>query len=103
MRIERQITIAAPPDEVWEVLEDPNNWYKLLHGLSRFDADGSHNGDEVRSVAEGSRFQIRMRAGSAEVGGLIEVVECDRCRDIAWTSITGIDQRGRWRLREAPD
>ena len=42
-----------------------------------------------------------MRVGSAEVGGLIELVEWDPGRDLAWTSVTGIDQRGRWRLRDA--
>jgi acyl-CoA synthetase (AMP-forming)/AMP-acid ligase II/uncharacterized membrane protein len=106
MRIERDIEVAASPDEVWEVLEDPANWYKLMHGLTRFDAqDGTNgsNGDEPERIHEGSRFQIRMHVGSAEVGGLIEVVECKEDHDISWTSITGIDQRGRWRLREADD
>jgi uncharacterized membrane protein len=41
-----------------------------------------------------------LRVGSAEVGGLIEIVEFDECRDLAWTSVTGVDQRGRWRIRE---
>jgi uncharacterized membrane protein len=41
-----------------------------------------------------------MRVGSAEIGGLIEVVEFQAPSDLAWNSITGIDQRGRWRLRE---
>ncbi len=45
---------------------------------------------------------MRMHVGSADVGGLIELVEYDENRDMAWTSITGIDQRGRWRLRESP-
>ena len=44
-----------------------------------------------------------MRVGSAEIGGLIEIVEFDEPGDMAWTSITGIDQRARWRLREADD
>ena len=43
---------------------------------------------------------MRMHVGSADVGGLIEVVEYHPPGDLAWTSITGIDQRGRWRLRE---
>jgi uncharacterized membrane protein len=42
------------------------------------------------------------RIGSAEVGGLIEIVEWDEPCDFAWTSVTGIDQRGRFRLRRAP-
>ena len=24
-------------------------------------------------------------------------------RDLAWNSVTGVDQRGRWRIRERPD
>ena len=46
---------------------------------------------------------MRMRVGSADVGGLVEVVEFDAPGDLAWTSVTGIDQRGRWRLRETAD
>jgi len=41
------------------------------------------------------------RIGSAEVGGLIEIVEWDEPCDLAWTSVTGLDQRWRFRLREA--
>ena len=42
-----------------------------------------------------------IKAGSAEVGGLIEMVEWDEPNDLAWSSVTGIDQRGRFRLRPA--
>ena len=42
-------------------------------------------------------FQV----GAAEVGGLIEIVEYKENGDLAWSSVTGIDQRGRWRLRPA--
>jgi uncharacterized membrane protein len=44
-----------------------------------------------------------IRVGAAEVGGLIEVVEWAEPRDMAWTSVLGIDQRGRWRIRGLPD
>src|ERR671920_1162811 len=46
---------------------------------------------------------MRMHVGSAHVGGLIEIVEWDEPREMAWTSVTGIEQRGRWRLREQDD
>ena len=46
---------------------------------------------------------MRMRVGSADIGGLIEIVEFDEHADMAWNSITGIDHRVRWRLREADD
>ncbi|MBA3746522.1 MAG: SRPBCC family protein, partial [Solirubrobacterales bacterium] len=48
----------------------------------------------------GARYRTLMRVRSAEIGGLVEVVEYDEPRDLAWNSVTGIDQRGRWRLRE---
>ena len=51
----------------------------------------------------GARYSVLMKAGSAEVGGLVEVVEFDAPRDMAWTNVTGLDQRGRWRLRETDD
>jgi uncharacterized membrane protein len=60
---------------------------------------------EVASEREhglGARYRMLMRVRSAEVGGLVEVVEWDEPRDIAWTSVTGVDQRGRWRLRGRP-
>src|SRR5436190_13741390 len=41
-----------------------------------------------------------IRVGAADVGGLIEIVEWQPEGDMAWSSVTGVDQRGRWRLRE---
>src|SRR3954451_19490712 len=46
---------------------------------------------------------MRMSVGSAQVGSLVEGVEWDPPRDLARTSVTGIDQRVRWRLREQED
>jgi uncharacterized membrane protein len=53
-------------------------------------------------VGLGARYRMLFRIGAAEVGGLVEVVEFDAPCDFAWTSVTGLDHRGRWRLREAP-
>ena len=41
--------------------------------------------------------------GSVPVGGLIEVVEYDDERDLAWVGITGVTLRGRMRLRDGAD
>ena len=35
------------------------------------------------------------------VGGIVEVVEFDAGRDLAWVAITGVTRRGRFRLRDA--
>jgi fatty-acyl-CoA synthase len=97
IRIERQTTVAARRAKVWELVSDPAAYPVFFHGITRFEQQGGVD----RGL--GARFSMRMRVGSADVGGLVEIVEFDEPGDMAWTSITGIDQRGRWRLRETDD
>ena len=86
----------ASREEVWELVSDPDNYSRFWHGLTRLDRKNDEHGC-------GARFAMRMRVGSADIGGLIEIVEFDEPADMAWHSITGIDHRVRWRLREADD
>jgi uncharacterized membrane protein len=94
MRIYERITIGAPPDAVWAYVSDPGRYLHFMSGVTRWEVEG----DQRDGV--GARYRMLLRVGSAEVGGLIEVVESDEPRDLAWTSVTGVDQRGRWRIRE---
>jgi acyl-CoA synthetase (AMP-forming)/AMP-acid ligase II/uncharacterized protein YndB with AHSA1/START domain len=96
MRVERDILIDASPEEIWALVSKPDTYDRFWHQLTRLERKNEEEG-------LGARFALRMRIGSADVGGLIEIVECDECADMAWTSITGIDHRVRWRLREADD
>jgi acyl-CoA synthetase (AMP-forming)/AMP-acid ligase II/carbon monoxide dehydrogenase subunit G len=96
MRVERDISIDAPRERIWELVANPDNYPRFWHGLTRLDRKNDERGC-------GARFALRMRVGSADIGGLIEIVEFDEPGDMAWHSITGIDHRARWRLREADD
>ncbi|HEX3317499.1 MAG TPA: SRPBCC family protein [Solirubrobacteraceae bacterium] len=96
MRVAESIEVSAPPSVVWDVLADPTRYLHFLSGFTRWEVVS----DEPGGV--GARYKMLMRVGSAEIGGLIEVVEWVPERELAWTSVTGIDQRGRWRLRERP-
>jgi uncharacterized membrane protein len=93
MRVVAQIDIAAPPEAVWEFIVDPERYLHFMHGITRWEVAG----DEPRGL--GARYRMLMRVGSAEIGGAVEVTEYVEPRDMAWTSVTGVDQRGRWRLR----
>jgi uncharacterized membrane protein len=93
MRVHAQIEIAAPRAAVWEFVIDPERYLHFMAGMTRWEVAGD------RATGPGARYRTLMRVGSAEVGGLVEVVEWDEERDLAWSSVTGIDQRGRWRLR----
>lgn len=94
MRVEATIDVAAPPQLVWEFVTDPARYLHFMNAITRWEVTS----EQDRGL--GARYRTLMRVGSAEVGGLVEIVECDERRDLAWTSVTGIDQRGRWRLRE---
>jgi uncharacterized membrane protein len=94
MRVAASIEVSAPSEAVWEWIIDPGRYLHFFSGLTRWEVMS----DEP--VGMGARYRMLLRVGSAEVGGLVEVIEFDENRDMAWTSVTGLDQRGRWRLRE---
>ena len=96
MRVGASIDISASPEAVWEFVSDPERYLHFMAGITRFEVVSDQN----RGL--GARYRMLMRVGSAEVGGLVEVIEYDEGRDLAWTSITGLDQRARWRLRKRP-
>ena len=68
-----------------------------MSGVTRWEVEGR------KKRGCGARYRMLMQVGSAEVGGLVEVVEWEDPGDMAWTSVLGVDQRGRWRLRELDD
>jgi uncharacterized membrane protein len=94
VRIEQSVTVDVPRHVVWEYVNEPANYPVFMEGLTRWEVAGElHSG-------LGARYRMLLRVGSADVGGLIEIVEWQPEGDLAWSSVTGIDQRGRWRLRE---
>ena len=94
MRVAESITITAPPSLVWEAVSDPKRYLHFMSGVTRWSVEG----EQERGL--GARYRMLLRVGSAEVGGLIEIVEAKPERDLAWNSVTGVDQRGRGRIRE---
>ncbi len=95
MRLNESVVVSAPQQVVWDYLADLDNYMHFMSGITRWDAEG-----EQRSGL-GARRRMLFKVGSAEVGGLIEFVEWDEPNDLAWSSVTGLDQRGRLRFREA--
>jgi uncharacterized membrane protein len=94
MRCSASIEISAPDTAIWAIVSDPARYLEFMSGVTRWETASK------QTTGVGARYRMLILVGSAEVGGLIEVVESHEARDLAWTSVTGVDQRGRWRLRE---
>ncbi|MGH7802953.1 MAG: SRPBCC family protein, partial [Candidatus Binatia bacterium] len=75
--------IAAPQASVWAYLTEPTNVLEFMENIVRWDVAGD------RRTGLGARYEIRMKVGNAFVGGLVEIVEWDEGRELAWTSLTG--------------
>jgi ligand-binding SRPBCC domain-containing protein len=93
MRVAASIDVTAPPAAIWAFIDDPARYLHFMSGITRWEVVGQ------QASGLGARYRMLMHVGSAEVGGLVEVVEHEECCDMAWVSVVGIDQRGRWRLR----
>ena len=96
MRIGSDTVLAAPIEDVWAIVTDPERVLSYMSGVTRWEVVGD------RATGLEARYRVLFRVGAAEVGGLVEVVEFDPPGDFAWTSVTGLDHRGRWRLRASP-
>ncbi len=96
MKATAATVVSAPIETVWSIVSDPERALSFMSGITRWEVESEE------PAGLGARYRMLLRIGSAEVGGLIEIVEWDPPRELAWTSITGVDQRGRWRLRSAP-
>jgi uncharacterized membrane protein len=94
MRIEEGIEIDATTDRVWRLIEDPAALSGLDDGLS-IQAD-----PQTPDGGLHARYRMLVHVGPVPIGSDVEIVELIPGRELAWTSLTGVDHRFRFRLRE---
>src|SRR3954452_5259251 len=96
MHIEESIEVEAPREEVWKFVSQPERYEEVMLGSHWAPVPGEP------TTGPRARFRISIEVRSIDLGGLVEIVEWDPPHELTWTSITGIDQRGRWILRDCP-
>ncbi|HEX4019438.1 MAG TPA: SRPBCC family protein [Frankiaceae bacterium] len=94
MRVAQKLVIEVPRATIWEVISDGKRYQDFMADAELWDVVG----DQASGI--GARWAVRLRVGSAPVGGLVEVTEFDAPGNLAFNAITGVAMRGRWRLRE---
>jgi len=93
MRIEEDIEVGADRESVWRQVSVPERYGDFMEGSTWKPVPGEP------TTGPRARFEIAIEVGSIDLGGIVEFVEFDPPHALAWTNITGIDQRGRWILR----
>jgi carbon monoxide dehydrogenase subunit G len=96
MKVARSVWVDAPPEAIWRFVSDPGHYLHFMDGITRWEVEGR------KRTGLGARYRVLMHVGSAEIGGLVEVVEHVPNRELAWASVIGTAQRGRWRIRPHP-
>jgi uncharacterized membrane protein len=94
MRVEESIAVRAPREQVWDYVSKPECYPEFMVGTRWGPVEGEP------STGPRARFNIAIEVRSIDLGGIVEFVEWDPPHEVAWTNITGIDQRGRWILRD---
>ncbi|MCW2627388.1 SRPBCC family protein [Mycobacterium sp.] len=97
MRVERLRVIDADRHAVWKVVSDPDCYPEFMASLERWETETEG------PVRLGARYTVHWKIGSVPIGGVVEVVDFDPARDLAWIGITGVSLRGRFRLRDTDD
>ncbi len=95
MRIEEHVEIGAAPARVWTLIADPLALGAIEPGVL---IEPDHPG---MTPGLRARYRAMLRVGPVPVGGDVEIVEYVEGRELAWNSLTGIDQRFRLRVRDA--
>ena len=94
MRVEESIRVEARREDVWRVISQPERYSEFMVNSTWAACPGEP------SSGPRARFNLTLEVGSIDLSGVIEFVEWDPPHEIAWVNITGIDQRGRWILRD---
>ena len=89
--------VDASREAIWAVISDPAQMLHVVEAITRWEPVSELD----RGL--GARYRSVMRVGSTEIGGVVEIVEWRPPADLAWHAVTGIEQRGRLRLRSRPD
>jgi uncharacterized membrane protein len=97
MRVEESQRIVASRKAIWSLVADPQRYPDFMVGSTWMPIPG----EPVSGIR--ARYSIAITVGSIDLGGVVEVIEFEPPHEMAWTSVTGIDHRGRWILRDCGD
>ena len=95
MRVASSIEIVARrPRSCGSTSPTPRAYLHFMSGVTRWEVVGDQRDRPRRALPDAAAGRLG-RGRRADRGRRVRRAT----RDLAWTSVTGVDQRGRWRLR----
>lgn len=95
--IRKSIVIEAPRGRVFALVDDPRRYPEFMVGMTKWEPRSK------KRRGPDAKYRVLMQVGSIEAGGTIRVTERKVNDSIAWTWEQGIQQSGRWVLRDADE
>lgn len=92
------VTIDAPPERVFDAVDDWRNTTRFLRGLVRWDPV-----DPERTSGVGVCFHVGIQAGPRRLTGQVRIVEHERPSRIVFRSVDGPSVLGTWTFVQAGD
>lgn len=89
--------IQAPVERVFAYVDDHRNTVRYMRGLTLW----SPTTDLVHG--KNAEFEVVMKAGPANLRSVVRITTWTENRTIAWRSIEGFQQRGRWAFSHRDD
>lgn len=96
-RLADSIVIARLPEAAYALLSDVANYRLCFVGITRWEPV------EGEELGVGTHIKVLMRSESIQAGGVIRITAIEANRLIAWESVRGIRQRGRWTIEPCPE
>lgn len=95
--IEISKVISAPVGEVFGYIDDYKNTTRYMEGLTEWKPT-------TKIVhGKGAYFRVAMKAGPKSLGSTVEIIEWTKNKAIAWESMEGFEQTGRWSFAKHKD
>ncbi len=91
-----QIRIDAPPEVVFDFIDDWRNAMRYLKRMTRWDLADPEGGTGVGAI-----FNVGLAAGPGKLGGRFQVTEHERPSRIGFRSMQDVRVEGSWTL--SPD
>ncbi len=93
MKVQSQVEVLAPPEEVFGILADQTQRAEFMSNLETWEHVGGPK------EGEGAQYRLVMRVGPVALAAVVQIVDWEPPRVFSWASLKGLRTWGRFTVR----